>query len=60
MDKKERLRRIMADHSLTIEEVATLLKRSPQTVRTWRCKNNQDIPDTALELLELKTERSAA
>lgn len=50
----ERLRDLMKTHGLSIEQVAELLKRSHQTVRTWRSINPQSIPDHMLELLETK------
>ena len=49
-----RLRRLMTQHQVTPREVAALLNRSYQTVLTWRSINDQNIPDSMLELLELK------
>lgn len=49
-----RLHRLMTQHRVTPREVAALLNRSYQTVLTWRSTNDQNIPDSMLELLELK------
>jgi len=54
----EKLRQIMQRHALTSHQVAEILNRSCQTVRIWRCVNTQDIPDSLLELLELKLTQS--
>lgn len=49
-----RLKDLMARHRVSIKEVAQLLGRSSKTVRMWRSKTEPSIPDTLLELLELK------
>lgn len=51
------LKQLMDEHGLTIEAVAVLLNRSPQTVRIWRCRNvGRQIPEHALELLRARLE----
>lgn len=50
----EKLRLLMQQHAVTPHQVAEILDRSYQTVLTWRSLNQQDIPDSLLELLELK------
>jgi hypothetical protein len=53
--RTEQLRQIMAIHKLTAPAVGKILDRSPQTVRSWRCKYDQrEIPATLLRLLELE------
>lgn len=49
-----RLRALMAEHGLSCADVASLLKRSTQTVTEWRCANSRVISQNNLELLELK------
>jgi len=44
----------MAQHGVSIGDVAALLSRSKKTVRMWRSRNEPSIPDAQLELLELK------
>lgn len=56
--RTKRLREIMTQKNITVAEVATMLGRTPQTVRTWRVAtggNARVIPAHLLELLELKT-----
>lgn len=48
------LRRLMQKHRLSCKAVAELLGRSPKTIRNFRCANGPQIPNTLLELLELK------
>lgn len=51
----KKLRALMAQHRLSVADVATMLGRTGQTVRGWRTKNTtRPIPDTALELLTFK------
>lgn len=50
----QRLKDLMAVHSLSCADVAELLKRSVQTVAEWRCANHRIISDNNLELLEFK------
>jgi len=52
--KTQRLRALMAQHGVSIGDVAALLSRSKKTVRMWRSRNEPSIPDAQLELLELK------
>ena len=49
-----KLKALMSKHNLRAPDVAKILKRSDQTVREWRCSNANDIPDSLLELLELR------
>ncbi len=57
MTNTEKLRSIMDSHKMTAAEVAAILKRSPATVRIWRCRNPaRTITDQALRLLELELE----
>lgn len=54
-NRTDQLIQLMADNSLTIEKVAELLNRSPQTVRIWRCRTDKRaIPEHSLELLRAK------
>lgn len=60
MDRKQRLRDLMARHTLTAPEVADLLSVSPKSVWNWRSYGHRSaIPVTKLELLELKLELRA-
>jgi hypothetical protein len=60
-NRTKRLREIMAGHNLNAPDVGELLKRSPQTVRSWACANDQRaIPPHMLELLESKLGISGA
>lgn len=53
--RTEQLKQLMKQHGLTIDKVAELLNRRPQTVRIWRCRDdNREIPEHALEVLRLK------
>lgn len=54
-NRTDQLKTLMAEHSLTPEQVATMLNRSAQTVRIWRCKSDgRNIPEHTLELLKAK------
>lgn len=46
--------RLMDEHKLTVEAVATMLDRTPSTVQSWRSTSGADIPDHSLELLQYK------
>lgn len=50
----QHLGQIMAHYALSPRDVSLLLNRSYQTVLAWRSVSPQTIPDTLLELLELK------
>lgn len=55
MTNTEKLRAVMAEHKLSADQVATILKRKPSTVRVWRCKHPaRQITDRELRLLELE------
>lgn len=56
----QRLKELMTLHNLTVADVAELLGRSPQTVKEWRCCNDQNISKNNLELLELKLAKRSA
>ena len=59
-NRTDQLIQLMTDHGLTIEQVAKLLNRSPQTVRIWRCQTDKRaIPDHSLELLRAKVAPAA-
>lgn len=49
----QRLKELMAQHGLSITDVAKILGRSVQTVKEWRCQNAHNISDNNLKLLEL-------
>jgi hypothetical protein len=54
-DRTEQLKKLMADHKLSAEDVGELLTRSPQTVRCWRCQwDARTIPVHTLAVLEMK------
>lgn len=57
---REKLLQLMADHRLSVAQVAELLGRSAQTVNEWRCINAKNISDNNLELLEFKLTKRAA
>ena len=50
----KRLHEVMDGHQLKSPDVANLLNRSLKTVQCWRCQSPAPIPDSMLELLELK------
>ena len=58
MNNRERLMEIMTDKDLDRRELAELLKVKRDEVDHWllshESKNHKDIPDMAIELLELK------
>jgi hypothetical protein len=55
-NRTKRLRKLVAEHNLTPEDVGTMLGRTEMTVRIWMCKTDRSkvIPPQLLELLELK------
>lgn len=58
-NRTDQLIELMNEHRLTIDQVAKLLNRSPQTVRIWRCQTDKRaIPDHSLELLRAKVDVS--
>lgn len=57
---REKLLRLMAEHSLSVADVTKMLSRSAQTVNEWRCVNANNISDNNLELLEFKISKRAA
>ena len=58
MNNRERLMEIMTDKDLDRRELAELLKVKRDEVDHWlishESRNHKDIPDMAIELLELK------
>ncbi len=58
MNNRDRLIELVADHKLERREVAEFLKVKTETVSHWLASheshNYEDIPDMAIELLELK------
>ncbi|MCH8846074.1 MAG: hypothetical protein IIC11_04975 [Proteobacteria bacterium] len=58
MNNRDRLIEIISEHELERREVAELLKVKADTVNHWLASheshNYEDIPDMAIELLELK------
>ncbi len=58
MNNRERLMELIAEHQLERHEVADLVKVKLETVGHWLLSNesraHEEIPDMALELLELK------
>lgn len=58
MNNRERLMELIADHKLERREVAELLKIKTETVTRWLASheshNYEDMPDMAIELLEIK------
>lgn len=53
MKNSDRLKDLMRDRGLTVNDVAKLLKRKAGTIRNWRC-GSQEMPDHQYELLKLK------
>lgn len=59
--RTEQLKELMKTHDLTPEQVGSMLNRSAQTVRIWRCKNDsRQIPEHSLELLKAKLAQAVA
>jgi transposase len=58
MNNRDQLIDLMRDRELERREVAAMLKVSIETVQRWllplESKHREDIPDMAIELLELK------
>jgi hypothetical protein len=58
MNNRDRLIELIADHELERREVAELLKVKTETVTQWLASheshNYEDMPDMAIELLEIK------
>lgn len=61
MNNRDRLIELLSDYKLERREVATLLKVSSETVNRWlasyESNNREDMPDMAVELLEIKLRR---
>lgn len=58
MNNRERLMEIITEHGLDRREVAELVRVKQEMVDRWlvsnESKNHEDMPDMAIELLELK------
>ncbi|MFB3116847.1 MAG: hypothetical protein ACE1ZH_05180 [Gammaproteobacteria bacterium] len=58
MNNRDRLMELLSDHELERREVAELLKVKADTVDHWLASheshNYEDMPDMAIELLEIK------
>lgn len=58
MNNRDRLIDLLADHELERREVAELLKVKAEMVNHWLASheshNYEDMPDMAIELLEIK------
>ena len=58
MNNRDRLMELLSDHELERREVAELLKIKVDTVDHWLASheshNYEDMPDMAIELLEIK------
>jgi len=58
MNNRDRLMELLSDHELERREVAELLKVKVDTVDHWLASheshNYEDMPDMAIELLEIK------
>lgn len=58
MNNRERLIELLSDHELERREIAELLKVKVETINHWLASheshNYEDIPDMAIELLEIK------
>lgn len=54
------LRELMQAHDLSPSDVAEMTGRSYRTVLQWRSCRSQTIPDSMLELLELKIQARSA
>jgi hypothetical protein len=58
MNSRERLMDLMSRYGLDRRDVAELVRVRPQTVDHWllshESKNREEVPDMAVELLELK------
>ncbi len=54
MTNRIKLRVLMAKHDVSSREVAQILGRSQVTVQAWTCRNDKDIPDHSLEVLEMR------
>lgn len=54
-DRTERLKQLMKDHGLSVEQVSEMIDRTPHTVRCWRCQwEARVIPAHTLAVLEMK------
>ncbi|MBM2830635.1 MAG: hypothetical protein HW411_1425 [Gammaproteobacteria bacterium] len=58
MNNRERLIDLITEHELDRQEIAALLKVKRETVDHWlishESKHHEEVPDMAIELLEMK------
>lgn len=58
MNNRDRLIELLAEHELERREIAELVKVKAETVNHWlasqESQNHEDMPDMAIELLEIK------
>ena len=59
-ENTQRLLHLMSACRLSIKDVAEMTGRSVQTVKIWRCANNQTIPPRYLAVLEMHHQRQRA
>lgn len=58
MNYKNELIKLMTRYRINCISVAKLISVKPNTVRVWRSKSKQDIPQQKFELLKFKLEAS--
>ena len=51
---------LMYFNKLSASDVASMLSCTPNTVRVWRCNARSAMPDSMLELLKLKLQKTEA
>lgn len=56
MNYKNELIKLMTRYRINCISVAKLISVKPNTVRVWRSKSKQDIPQQKFELLKFKLE----
>ncbi len=54
MTNRIKLRVLMATYDVSSREVAQILGRSQVTVQSWMSRNDQNIPEHTLEVLEMR------
>lgn len=59
-ENTKRLLHLMSVCRLSVKAVAEMTGRSVQTVKIWRCSNNQIIPSRYLAVLEMHYQRQKA
>lgn len=56
---QQKLMDLMYHHKLKAGDVASMLHIQPNTVRVWRCNIGVAMPDSKIELLQLKLEKQS-